>query len=265
VHGGGHDLDGHPGFDFEYRLGSPVYAPVDATVSNRIPDFNSPADRESIQLRYPGVPTDYFIDITNLMNVPAAIQTGTRVARGQVLGTAGPIGFGSNAMSTSAMIHFGVSDPNTNEPNIAPHSVSPDKFMTPEARAQLAAIWANAAYVSEWCEPFLDNNRAELFPKSRAWTLASGTTAAKIVAGCPTVNGATEYSFVDASGVTMETGSMTVGWANRPTTVDFTSSTGLRRLGLYDIVSETMRLSLGPAGGGRPTSLGTASVYATAH
>ena len=127
---------------------------------------------------------DYLIDITNLTNVPASVQVGARVARGQVIGTAGPMAIGTN-VSTSAMIHFGLSDPNTNEPNIAPHSVSPDKFMTPEARAQLATLWQNAAYVSEWCEPFLDNDRGALFPKSRTWTLTSGTTAARIVAGCP--------------------------------------------------------------------------------
>jgi hypothetical protein len=162
------------------------------------------------------------------------------------------------------MIHFGLSDPNTNEPNIAPHAVSPDKFMTPEARAQLAGIWQNAAYVSEWCEPFLDNDRAALFPKSRAWTLTSGGAPARIVAGCPTENGATEYSFVDANGATIETGAMSVGWANRPTTVDFTSSAGVRRLGVYDIVSETLRLSLGAPGASRPASLNGASAYVTA-
>ena len=265
VHGSSHALDGHPGFDFEYRPGSPMLAPVDATVGNRIPDFNSPTDRESIQLRYPGVPMDYLIDITNLMNVPASIQPGTRVARGQALGVAGPMGLGPSAPYVAGMIHFGVSDPNTNEPNIAPHAVSPDKFMTPEARAQLATIWQNAAYVSEWCEPFLDNDRAALFPKSRTWsagTLTAGSTPARIVAGC-TENGATQYSFVDGSGTTIETGSMSVGWSARPTTVDFTSSTGSRRLGLYDIVSETMRLSLGAPGAGRPSSLAGASTYST--
>jgi hypothetical protein len=264
VHGSSHALDGHPGFDFEFRPGSPVLAPADVTVGNRFPDNNAPAEREIIQLRYPGVPQDYLIDITNLINVPSSVQVGTRVTRGQVIGTAGPMAIGTN-VSPSAMIHFGLSDPNTNEPNIAPHSVSPDKFMTPDARAQLAAIWQNAAYVSEWCEPFLDNDRAALFPKSRAWTLgsaSSGATPARIVAGC-TENGATQYSFVDGSGATLETGSMSVGWSARPTTVDFTSSTGTRRLGLYDIVSETMRLSLGAAGAARPASFSGASTYST--
>lgn len=264
MHGSSHLLDGHPGFDFEFRPGAPVYAPTDAMVSGRMPDGNAPGEREVLQLSYPGSPSDYLIDITNLMNVPASLQKGLRVSRGQVIGTAGPIGFGSNPSSfTPSMIHFGVSDPNTNEPNIAPHSVSPDKFMSAEARAQLAAIWQNAAYVSEWCEPFLDNDRQALFPKSRTWTLTSGSTPARVVAGCTSDGFATQYSFVDGNGATLETGSMTVGWSARPTTVDFTSSTGTRRLGLYDIVSETMRLSLGAPGAGRPASLAGASTYST--
>ena len=71
------------------------------------------------------------------------------------------------------------------------------------------------------------------------------------------------FPLVDAGGATLETGAMSVGWAARPTTVDFTSSTGLRRLGLYDIVSETMRLSVGAPGGSRPASLSAPSIYIT--
>ena len=239
-----------------------MYAVIDATVGNRFPDINSPGDRETIQLRYPGVPMDYLMDYTNLMNVPASVQPGTRVTRGQVVGVAGPMGFGAGPF-TAAMIHFGVSDPNTNDANIAPHSVSPDKFMSAEARAQLDVIWQRAAYVSEWCEPFLDNNRAALFPKSRTWTISSGQTAARIVAGCPTEFGATEYSFIGVDGTAIETGAMNVGWAARPTTVDFVSSTGSRRLGLYDIVSDTLRLALGAPGASRPASFNGASVYTT--
>ena len=262
VHGGGHSLDGHPGFDFEYRLGAPVYAVVDATVSNRLPDSNAPGQRETIQLRYPGVPVDYFIDYTNLMNVPASIQAGARVTRGQVVGTAGPMGLGAGPFN-AGMIHFGLSDPNAFEQNIAPHSVSPDAYMTPEARAQLEAIWQTAAYVIEWCEPFLNNSRAHGFPMSRTWMIASGPAPSRIVAGCPTEFGATEYSFIGPDGATMETGAMVVGWAARPTTIDFVAASGSRRLGLYDIVGDTMRLVLGAPGASRPVSFSGASVYST--
>jgi hypothetical protein len=188
---------------------APVLAPVDATVGNRIPDFNAPAERETIQLRYPGVPQDYLIDITNLINVPSSVQAGLRVTRGQVIGAAGPMAIVTN-VSPSAMIHFGLSDPNTNEPNIAPHTVSPDRFLTPEARRPACRHLAERGVR-----------------------------------------------------VGMVRASMNVGWSARPTTVDFTSSTGSRRLGLYDIVSETMRLSLGAPGTSRPASFTGASTYFT--
>ena len=141
--------------------------------------------------------------------------------------------------------------------------MSADKPIAEIGETPIVPAYVNAAYVSEWCEPFLDNDRAALFPKSRLWTITSGSTPVKIVAGCPTEFGATEYSFVGADGATTETGAMLVGWSARPATIDFTSSTGVRRLGLYDIVSDTMRLVVGAPGASRPTSFAGASVYST--
>jgi hypothetical protein len=264
VHGSSHAFDGHPGFDFEYRYGAPVLAVIDATVSNRHPDSNSPADREVLQLRYPGAPMDYLVDYTNVMNVPASIQPGSRVTRGQVLGTAGPMGLGSGPV-VSGMIHFGVCDPTHVDASAvsAPCSVSPDSVMTPEARAQFDTIWASSAYIAEWWEPFTSNSRARGFPFSRTWTLQSGQSPAQISVTCPFDGCAAQYSMIDASGATIETGTMTLGWASRPTTVDFVPSSGPTRLGLYDVVGGTMRLALGAPGAGRPASFASASTYTT--
>jgi hypothetical protein len=264
VHGSSHAFDGHPGFDFEYRLGAPVLAVVDATVNNRHPDSNAPADRETLQLRYPGTPMDYLIDYTNLMNVPASIQAGSLVTRGQVIGTAGPMGLGAGPF-VSGMIHFGICDPTHLDPAAvsAPCSVSPDSVMTPEAKAQLDVIWQSSAYVSEWWEPFMNNSRAHGFPFSRTWTLQSGQTAVQIFVSCPCDGCTPQYSWLDASGSTTDTGTMTVGWAARPTTIDFVSTGGQRRLGLYDIVGGAMRLALGAPGSSRPTSFAGASTYST--
>ena len=57
---------------------------------------------------------------------------------------------------------------------------------------------------------------------------------------------------------------MRLGWNVRPVpSVDFTSSNGSVRLGLYDIVEDTLQLALGTVGVARPTSLTTSSIYAT--
>jgi hypothetical protein len=217
-----------------------------------------------LQLRYPGVPMDYLIDYTNLMNVPASVQPGSRVTRGQVIGTAGPMGLGTGP-ALSGMIHFGVCDPTHVDTAAvsAPCSVNPDSVMTPEAKAQFDAIWQTSAYVAEWWEPFTNNSRAHGFPFSRTWTLQSGQTAAQISVTCAFDGCAPQYALADANGSTIETGVMTLGWASRPTTVDFVPSSGSARLGLYDIVGGTMRLALGAPGGGRPASFAGASTYSS--
>ncbi len=264
VHGSSHAFDGHPGFDFEFRVGAPVLAVVDATVNNRQPDSHAPADRETLQLRYPGAPMDYLIDYTNLMNVPASLQAGSRVTRGQAIGTAGPMGLGSGP-SVSGMIHFGICDPTHVDASAvsAPCSVSPDSVMTPEARAQLDVIWQSSAYIAEWWEPFTNNSRAHGFPFSRTWTLQSGQTPEQISVSCPFDGCAPQYSMLDANGSTIETGTMTLGWAARPTTVDFVPASGATRLGLYDIVGGTMRLALGAPAAARPASFANAATYGT--
>jgi hypothetical protein len=135
--------------------------------------------------------------------------------------------------------------------------------MTPEAKAQLDVIWQSSAYVAEWWEPFMNNSRAHGFPFSRTWTLQSGQTAVQILVSCPFDGCTPQYSWLDANGSTIDTGTMRLGWAARPTTVDFVSNGGQSRLGLYDIVGGTMRLALGAPGAGRPTSFANASAYLT--
>jgi len=211
-----------------------VLAPTDATVSNRFPDINAPSQRETSSSAIPACRMDYLIDITNLMNVPSAVSTGARGRTGADDRHGGPLGFGRGRELALRDDSFRRERSNTNEANIAPHSVSPDKFMSAEARAQLAVIWQTAAYVSEWCEPFSTTIARRCFRSAATWTVSSGPAPAAIVAGCPTESGATEYSFIDAAARDDGDRAMSVGWSARPTTIDFTSSTGIRRLGLYD-------------------------------
>jgi hypothetical protein len=252
VHGSVHSVDGHPGYDFEYRAGASVYAAAEGRVDNVIVDTNDPS-RFSVQLRHHRNVGDYFSSYSNLASVPAAITPGAWVTRGQALGLAGTFSSG-----TSGMTHFQVVDPTGGSTARAA-----DGYMADTAQAQLHNIWKTAAYVQEWCEPYLDNVAAKGFPMSRAWTKQSGDGPVTIVLSCVADGAKPQYSILGASGATMETGTLTLGWWERPvTTVDFVSSTGAVRLGVYDIVDGSMKLSLAPAGASRP-SLDEAASYTT--
>ena len=266
VHGGSHALDGHPGYDFEYRPGSPVLAAADGLVDNVIADTLSipgAADRFSVQLRVSGPSGNYFISYTNLVAVPPGVTPRAAVSRGQVIGTAGTIGNGSG--QPFAMTHFQLNDPADTTPALSnTGAVNPESYFTAAARAELDTIWRTAAYINEWCEPFLGNSRANGFPMRRTWTRRSGDGPAGIEVRCPTDGpDVFEYSLLDAGGAAIETGRLRLGWDRRPTTADFVASTGTTRLGLYDIVSGSMQLALAAASASRPASFAAATVYAT--
>lgn len=254
VHGSVHAIDGHPGFDFEYRAGASVLAAADGVVDNRIPDAHDPS-RFSVQLRHHRNVGDFFTDYTNLVSIPSGVVPGARITRGQSLGLAGTFTNGA-----SGMTHFQVLDPTSNPP-----SRSPAFYMTESARGRMAEIWRSASYMQEWCEPFLSNLPAAGFPMTRTWNLQTGSSATRIVVSCASDGAETQYKLVAADGSTIETGTLKSGWWVRPTTtVDLVPATGPSRLGLYDIVDGTLQLVLGAPGEPRPSSLdGGFAVYRT--
>lgn len=258
VHGSSHALDGHPGFDIEYRLDAPVHAVTDGVVAKIFPDAHDPS-RSTVELRHDRDRGSYLTDYTNLVSVPAAIVPGASVSTGQILGVAGAFSGG-----LSAMIHFQMADPTRSTPGVAESAiVSPADYVAPSARQAFDAIWRTAAYRAEWCEPFLTNSRASGFPMTRVWTLQAGTGAEGLTVGCPTDAADPDYTLSSADGATLETGTLSVGWSARPTTVDFRPSGGRARLGLYDIVGETMRLAVAAAGSPRPATLDEGATYTT--
>ena len=249
VHGSVHSIDGHPGYDFEYRAGASVYAAAEGRVDTVIADTNDPS-RFSVQLRHHRNIGDYFTDYTNLMAVPAGITPGAWITRGQALGLAGTFSNGS-----SAMTHFQVLDPTAGSAARAA-----DGYMADTAQTQLHNIWKTAAYAQEWCEPYFDGVGAKGFPMSRTWTKRAGDGPAAIVVSCVADGAKPQYSILGANGSTLETGTLTLGWWERPvTTVDFVSSTGAVSLGVYDIVDGALALALGTAGASRPSLDQTAS------
>jgi hypothetical protein len=71
------------------------------------------------------------------------------------------------------------------------------------------------------------------------------------------------YSFLAADRSPIESGTLITDAIKEPPIVDFRPSAGAARLGLWDIVSETLQLNLGAPGSARPTSLAGASTYTT--
>jgi len=253
VHGGGHAVDGHGGFDIEYRVGAPVLAAADGTVDRVTADAHDPS-RRVVHLKHARDRGLYVTDYSNLVVVPDRLVPGAAVARGETLGTAGAFVDGR-----SAMTHFQLGDPThlENGQIIA----SPANYMSASARALLDELWRTSAYRAEICEPFMTNSRARGFPITRTWTRQSGS-------GPPTI----EFACVSDSDVTYvmtsedgqrDSGTVSVGWSSRPMTLDFRAPAGSPRLALYDIVSDTMRLALGGPGASRPASLDGAGVYVT--
>lgn len=265
VHGAGHAADGHPGYDFEFADGSPVLAAADGTVDNVVAEsFSAPGEtgRFNLQLRHHAQAGDYFTSYSNLVNIPAALVPRAIVTRGQIIGTAATLSGGAGSW---AMSHFQLNDPTDHTPALSNLSaVNPEAYFTDAAKAQLHEIWRTAIYINEWCEPFLGNTRANVFPMSRLWTLRSGDGPATIEVRCPTDAPTFDYTFRWADGST-DSGGMRIGWNERPLpSVDFTSSSGSSRLGRYDIVEDTLQLALGPIGGSRPASLAVQATYSTA-
>ena len=252
VHGGGHAVDGHGGFDIEYRVGAPVLAAADGTVDSVTADAHDPS-RRVVHLRHPRDRGLYVTDYSNLVAVPDRLVPGAAVARGEALGTAGAFVDGR-----SAMTHFQLGDPThlENGQIIA----SPANYVSAPGRALLDELWRTSAYRAEICEPFMTNSRAHGFPITRTWTRQSGSGPATIEVTCVSDSDVSYVMSIDGQG---ETGSLIVGWSVRPTTADFRPSSGSQRLAIYDIVSETMRLALGGRGASRPTSLDGAGVYVT--
>jgi hypothetical protein len=253
VHGGGHALDGHGGFDIEYRVGAPVLAATDGIVDSVTADAHDPS-RRVVRLKHARDRGQYLTDYSNLVAVPDRLVPGAVVARGETLGTAGAF-----ADNRSAMIHFQLGDPThlENGQIIA----SPANYVSPSAKALLDDLWRTAAYRAEICEPFLTNSRAHSFPIARSWTRQSGAGPSTIELTCVSDSDVT-YVMTNGNG-TAESGTVVVGGNLRPMTLDFRSSSGTSRLAIDDIVSETMRLSLGGPGAPRPSSFDGAAVYTT--
>lgn len=261
---GGHGLDGHPGWDVEYRIGALVLAAADGTVQSVFADsFTS--GRSTIQIQHQASGGNYRTVYTNIDGVAPGITAGATVVRGQALGRAGTqsqlIG---SAPRTWAMTHFQVDDFSRNEGSTNPNAVNPEIFLDVTARDLFDTIWRTAAYDVELTEPFTGNPRDVTFPITRAWTRESGTLAPRIeFIRREAASGAHTYVLYDAAGAIAERGAVTFTPAGALSSIDLRPDAGATRRGVVDIAGDTMRIDLAPAGAARPGSLAGASVYRT--
>lgn len=263
-HGADHAEDGHPGWDIEYRLGGTVRAAAAGTVQNVFPD-PFVAGRTTVQIEHV-VGTHFYRTVyTNLASVNAGIVAASAVRAGQALGVAGTV---SQTVGTTpityAMIHFQLDDFEYYRDIPNPNAVTPEPFLAADAKLFFDRIWSTAVSSTELVEPYASNPRDLRFPASRTWTRVSGDGPAGIRFTRASVRSQNyDYAILAESGVAIETGTVTLALAARPfPSIDLVSGTG-RRLGMYDIVSEQMRLSIANTGGSRPTDLGAASSYRT--
>lgn len=265
VHGSSHALDGHPGFDVEFRPGASVRAAADGTVQNVVSDSNT-SGRYTIRIDHAVGQQHYATDYTNLSNLAPGVAAGAAIARGSPLGAAGvQTQFIGSSQVTWAMTHFQVNDFSRTEGLTNPNAVSPEAFLSASGRSVFETIWRASAYQTEWCEPFATNSRVAGFPMSRTWTLQSGPLPARIDVRCVSESSLDyEYTFRAADGSPLEAGTIRISASVKPLpTIDTLPASGAGRLGVYDIVGDAMRLNLGAPGAARPASLDGAAVYST--
>jgi hypothetical protein len=264
-HGAEHALDGHTGWDIEYRIGGTVRAAAAGVVESVLPDTLN-AGRTAVQIEHQVGSHYYRTTYTNLATVAPDIAAGEVVRTGQVLGTAGTLTstVGTQTL-TYAMTHFQLDDFEYYRAIPNPNAVSPEPFLSSQARTLFDALWTRAVFSHELVEPFITNPRSLAFPATRTWMRVGGDGPAGIRFSRRDARLSSDYDYalLAESGSAVEAGTVSLSYATKPfASFDLVSPTS-RRLGLYDIRSNEMRLVLAPPGSPRPTDLTNASTYRT--
>ena len=257
-HGGGHTEDGHAGWDIEYRLGAPVRAAATGVVYSVEPDEIA-LGRTAVVLEHVVGEHFYRTHYTNLTTVVSDVVVDELILAGQPIGTAGTITASIGDQSiTYAMTHFQLDDLEFHREVANQKAVSPEPFLSAAAKSLFDRIWPSAIYFQEPVEPFATNPR-ETVVTSRIWIRAGGDGPAGI--RFTRRNTAYTYQLLAESGTVIETGDAVLRQNVRPATIDLISPTATR-LGVYDIVSNEMRLAVGSPGAAR-AALSAASIYRT--
>lgn len=242
VHGGGHP-EGHEGWDVEYACGAQVRAAAAGTIASVRPNDGFAGQWNVTISHRPGRSTRY----DHLENLQPGIVEGATVAVGQVLADAGMTG-------GHCITHFTVRS--------GTDAICAEPFLSPSAQTVFDAIWADAVYNEEFCEPLVCNPIDVTFPLSRTWHREAGGLAAQIefTRLDPTTSDY-RYTLRDVGGVAFEEGDVdyNTGAAPHPTIDLIPDGGGATHLGVYDIVGDTMHIDWSDVA--RPTSLAGASRY----
>lgn len=249
-HATGHAETGHTGWDFEYRPGAMARAAAAGSIEAVLPD--GATGRFSVQVRHLVGNHHYRTTYSGLQTLAADIAVDEVVRIGQPLGI------------VAGLSHFQLDDFEYYRDLPSPNAVSPEPFLTPDAKAAFDRIWPTASYPQELVEPYPTNPRELSFPAARTWTRAGGDGPAGIRLIRPSLaRGDYDYELLAESGVVIETGTVVMNSAAKPfPTIDLVSVTNAR-VGIYDLVSNELRLALADPGSARPGSLGAASIYRT--
>jgi hypothetical protein len=248
-HGPVHAEDGHPGWEIEYRAGASARAAAAGTIESIVID---PFGRFTVQIDHVVGTHFYRTTYTNLLALAAGIDVKEVVRAGQPLG------------NPAGTMHFQLDDFEYYREMSNPNAVSPEPFLTASARSLFDGLWSRAFFIAEFVEPYPTNPRVIGFPLSRTWTRAGGDGPAGLrFTRLDAKTADYTYTLLAESGTVIESGTVAFDPAARPfSTIDLVSPTSLRR-GVYEIISNEMKLSLGLAGVVRPTDLAAASVYRT--
>jgi hypothetical protein len=265
AHIGDHGIDGHPGWDIEYALGTSVLAAADGVVQSVLP--GSLGTEWSIQITHRVGGRDAFRTIYGVASPAPGVATGAAIRSGQSLGVVNRYTrtIGTTTV-TYAFTHFQLDDFSADAGLTNRNAVSPERFLTADAQRTFATMWSAAAYTQELTEPFATNPRDVVFPLTRTWRLSSGGLPAQIDvtrAGAMAVG----YTYVlrGGDGALLETGTATVDPLARPlSAIDLVPAGSAQpRRGAYSILDGVMQLDFGPPGAPRPISLAGASRYVT--
>lgn len=263
-HGADHAEGGHTGWDIEYRIGAVVRAAAAGTVMNVFADASTPG-RTTVHLEHT-IGTRHCRTVsTNIAAVAADIVANAAVRAGQAIGTAGTVsGTIETSAITYAMTPFELDDVEYSREISNPNAVSPEPFLTASPKSLFDGLWSRVAYGHELVEPFVTNPRELSFPASRTWMRAGGDGPAGIRFSRSRAQVAEyEYALLARSGTVLETGAVAINVTARPYPLIALPAPTSVRLGLYDIVSNELRLPLADPGSPRATDFSGASVYRT--